>query len=1134
MEKKRRWFCFIETLCLKNVKLIKCAVALMFCCFLLPEIGFAQQQKVTLSVKDVEIQQVFKEINKQTQLNFVYNAAQMNEFGKVTLNVNNESIDAVLSDLFKGSAFGYKFEMQSIVIYKKKKDAIEEISLTGMVYDESGLPLPGVTVFLKNTTMGGVTDNEGKFALSIPKQKDLVLVFSFIGKKRIEHPVVSDKPIEVVMIDEVETMEEVVVTGYGNINTKSFTGNAKTIQGEDLLKVSRTNIMKAIQVFDPSFKITENNLAGADPNKLPEVTIRGRSSLGAMELDKLGDNPFSKQSLEANPNTPTFVIDGFEVDIRKVYDLDPNRIQSVTILKDAAATAMYGSRAANGVVVITTRLPESGDLQVSYTMTGTIEMPDLSGYNLMNAKEKLEAERLSGVFDYNPEQIGGSRYSGDELYMRRWNAIYVEGVETDWMALPLRTAFRHDHSLQIEGGSKAIRYGLILDYSNDDGVMRGSKRNTWGGEFNIHLSYKKMFLRNSVSYHYTSSADSPYGSFRDFSHQMPYVKYKDRNGRLLKELTTFEQGSDLPNPMYEASLNNFTKTAQHELMDNLQLRCSVTDYLMLQGSVGVTMRWNDDNRFIDPLSKYSSKKISVNNLVAGDLFTDVGTSSRVNVRLGVSVNKTFNKHNLNLALNGEMSENQSSSVSTHYVGFPSGKLSSVNYASEVSGKPSKSETTSRAAGLNGILNYSWDDIYLLDLSFRYEGSSVFGTEKKGAPYWAGGVGINFHNYQFFENLTWLNRFRLRGSYGVIGNINFPAYAARNYFVNMFDDWYINGYGTKITYLGNHSLKPEKTRTLDVGVDFSFLQDKLNFKLSYYNKTTIDMVNDVTVPTTSGFSVYKDNLGEVRNKGIEFDIYTRVLNYKDFSLSLSGNIAHNKNTMLKIGKSLEAYNRRVEEYYDNSDRPLNEKVDESKIWTKYTEGASLTAQYGMRSLGIDPATGREIFLNKKGDIVFENDPKEYVVIGDTEPKGSGSLGLYLTYKNLTFTTNFSYEFGSKRYNETLVYYVENASIESSNVDKRVLSQRWQKPGDRTPLKNIKDRYEQTRPTSRFMQNYNMFSLTSMSLQYELDRKFSRKFGMDRIRFEVGCGELFQLCSVKRERGLDYPFARNFNFNIMVNF
>lgn len=1131
MEKKRRWFCFIETLCLKNVKFIKRELVLVFCCVFLPYMGFAQQQKVTLSMKDVDIQHVFKEINKQTRLNFVYNATQMKELGKMTLNVHDVTLDAVLSDMFKNSPFSYKFEMQSIIIYKKGKDSIDEISLTGSVYDESGLPLPGVTVFLKNTTMGGVTDNDGKFTLSVPKQKGLVLVFSFIGKKRVEYPIVSDKPITITMADEVETMEEVVVTGYGNINTKSFTGNAKTIQGEDLLKVSRTNIMKAIQVFDPSFKITENNLAGADPNKLPEVTIRGRSSLGTMGLDELGDNPFSKQSLEANPNTPTFVIDGFEVDIRKVYDLDPNRIQSVTILKDAAATAMYGSRAANGVVVITTRLPESGDLQVSYTMTGTIEIPDLSGYNLMNAKEKLEAERLSGVFDYNPEVVGSSRYAGEELYMRRWNAVYVEGVETDWMALPLRTAFRHDHSLQIEGGSRAIRYGLVLDYSNDDGVMKGSKRNIWGGEFNIHLNYKNLFLRNSVSYHYTSTADSPYGSFRDFSHQMPYVKYKDANGNLLKELSTYEQGGDLPNPMYEASLNNFTKTTQHELMDNLQLRWNITDYFMVQGSVGITKRWNDDSRFIDPLSKYSSKKISVENLVAGDLFTDIGTSSRVNVRLSASFNKTIEKHNFNLAVNGEMSENQSESVSTHYVGFPSGRLSSVNYASEVSGKPGKSETTSRSAGLNGILNYSWDDIYLLDVSFRYEGSSVFGTEKKGAPYWACGVGVNIHNYKFFEQLTWLNRFRLRGSYGVIGNINFPAYAARNYFVNMFDDWYINGYGTKITYLGNHALKPEKTRTLDVGGDLSMLQGKINLKLSYYNKTTVDMVNDVTVPTTSGFSVYKDNLGEVRNKGVEFDIYANVLQRKDFSLAVSGNIARNKNTLLKIGKSLEAYNRRVEEYYDNSDRPLDERVDESKIWTKYTEGASLTAQYGMRSLGINPTTGKEMFLDKKGNIVFENDPTNYVVIGDTEPKGSGSLGVYLTYKNLTLSANFSYEFGSERYNETLVYYVENANIDAENVDKRVLSQRWQNPGDKAPLKDIKDRYEQTRPTSRFMQDYNMFSLTSMSLQYELGKATCRKLGLDRIRFELGCGELFQLCSVKRERGLDYPFARNFNFTIV---
>ncbi len=1134
MEKNRRWFCLGRLLCLKNGKTRVFKVILLLSVILLPGVVAAQQQKVTIHLTKVGVQDVFKEINKQTRLNFVYNAEQLKEIGSVTLNLKNVTVDSVLTRLFEKTSFTYKFEMQSIIIKKKTvSPAVEKMILTGEVTDSKGVPLPGVTIVLKGTTLGITTDAKGKFTFALKKSKNPVLVFSFIGMKKVEHAVVPGEPILIKMEDDVEEMEEVVVTGYGNINTKSFTGNARTIRGDDLLKVSRTNIIKALQIFDPSFKITEDNLAGSDPNKLPEVTIRGRSSLGKMELDELGANPFAKSSLEANPNTPTFVIDGFEVDIRKIYDLDPNRIESVTLLKDAAATAMYGSRAANGVVVITTRTPKEGGLQVSYNVTGSVEFPDLSGYNLMNAREKLEAEKRSGVFDYDPNS-NSPMYDGQELYMKRWNAVYVEGVDTDWMALPLRTAFRHDHSLQVESGSKAIRYSLIVDYSQNDGVMKGSERNTWGGEFNIHLKYGKLFLRNSVSYHYTSTADSPYGAFRDYSHQLPYVKYKDANGNLLKELTTFASGGDSPNPMYEARLESFAKTTQHELMDNLQLRCNVTNYLMIQGSLGVTQKWNDDSRFIDPLSKYTSRKISVDNLVAGDLYTDVGGSSRVNVRLGISLNKTIEKHDINIAINGELTENKSHSVYTHYVGFPSGHLSSVNYASEVNGKPSKRETTSRSAGINGILNYSWNDIYLMDFSFRYEGSSVFGTEKKGSPYWACGLGINIHKYSFLENTEWLDRLRLRGSYGMIGNINFPAYAARNYFVNMFDDWYVTGFGTKITYLGNHSLKPEKTSTVDVGVDASFLRGKINLKLSYYNKTTVDMVNDVTIPSTSGFSVYKDNLGKVRNEGVEFDIYASVYQGRDFSLALNGNIARNKNRMLEIGKSLEDYNRKVEAYYDNSDKALGEQSDERKIWTKFYEGGSLTAKYGMRSLGIDPATGQEVFLDKKGAVVFENDPKEYVVIGDTEPLGSGSLGLHATYRNFTLTANFSYEFGSERYNETLVYYVENANIETENVDKRVLSQRWQNPGDKAPLKDIKERYKQTRPTSRFMQDYNMFSLSSMSLQYELGKSSSEKLGLERVRLEIGCGELFQLCSVKRERGLDYPFARSFNFNLMINF
>ena len=268
----------------------------------------------------------------------------------------------------------------------------------GKVTDSEGHSLPGVNVRVKEVQGGTVCDIDGNFKLSAPRE-DAVLVFSYIGMATQEVTVKASqkKEILVQMKEDVNEVNEVVVTGYATLRKESFTGNTVSIKKEDLQKVSKTNVISAIQVFDPSFRIAENNMWGSDPNALPEVYLRGKSGIGIKELD--ATDVTSKSSLMNNPNLPTFIMDGFEISVTKLYDMDPSRIESITILKDAAATAMYGSRAANGVIVITTVTPKPGKINVSYSLTGEVEMPDLSDYNLLNAADKLEAERISGCFE---------------------------------------------------------------------------------------------------------------------------------------------------------------------------------------------------------------------------------------------------------------------------------------------------------------------------------------------------------------------------------------------------------------------------------------------------------------------------------------------------------------------------------------------------------------------------------------------------------------------------------------------------------------------------------------------------------------------------------------------------------------
>ncbi|WP_320911664.1 SusC/RagA family TonB-linked outer membrane protein [Butyricimonas paravirosa] len=501
---------------------------LLTCCFTLSlsANSLAQQERVSLKMKNVGVEKLFDEVQRQTKLYFLFNIEQVKQLGKISLDVNNETVESVLMSVFKNSDLTYVFNGNMIVVRPRdtqENKEIKKIVITGKVSDEKKQPLPGVTVQMKGVAIGTATDHDGKYSLTIPNApKKFTLVYSFVGMVTQEVIYAGKDTINVVMKEDVATLEDVVVTGYMNIRNSSFTGNAVTVKKEDLLKVSKTNVIKALQAFDPSFRIKENNRWGSDPNALPEVYIRGESGLGVRQLDA---DALSKSNLKDNPNLPTFIMDGFEVSVSKLYDMDPNRIESITILKDATATALYGSRAANGVVVITTVPPKAGKLNIDYSFVGDITFPDLSDYHLLDAKGKLETERLAGCYDLAVADDGYTdQYTLDKEYNEKL-ANVTKGVDTYWLSKPLQTVFNHTHSLYVDGGNESVRFGIELQYANQDGVMKGSLRDRMGAGVSLSYNYKTFLVKNTVTYQRVRTKESPFGNFADFAKQLPYDSY---------------------------------------------------------------------------------------------------------------------------------------------------------------------------------------------------------------------------------------------------------------------------------------------------------------------------------------------------------------------------------------------------------------------------------------------------------------------------------------------------------------------------------------------------------------------------------------------------------------------------------
>ncbi|SEA99881.1 TonB-linked outer membrane protein, SusC/RagA family [Alistipes timonensis JC136] len=1089
------------------------------------------QQTIAVNFRNATVQQVFTWLDNHTQYDFVYNNSQIESLPRVSIQMNNTTVVEVVKHCLRNSSLSYQIRGNMVVIRPSdeiKKGTEEAVQFSGVVYDENGLPLAGVSVVLKQASRGAVTGPDGKFILKARRSDNMTLSFSFLGMKNQEITAFSNGKqalkeldrINVHMDPAVSEIGNVVVTGILNIAQKSFSGSSTTITGEQLKTVApQGNALSAIQIFEPSFRIAENLDMGSNPNALPQMYVRGRSGIGTPALD---ESLTSEHALKNDPNQPIFMLDGYEVPMEKIYDLDIERIETYTILKDAAATAMYGSRAANGVIVITTKPLPAGRLNVTYSGNFTINAPDLSSYNLMNAREKLEAERLAGYYDTDdPGQIATKlkEYNGKLQNIER-------GIETDWLALPLRTSFGHKHSISIGGASDAFRYGLDLGYDDQEGVMKGQNRKKMSAALNLQYQHKGLTFRNQMTTTLVNSQESPYGTFADYVRMNPYDTYLDENGNIGKNMATWHSGSPYRNPMYDATLGSFDKGKRHEFYDQFDVRYYLNKKINFKADITLGYIVSDSDRFTDPAAarfQNTEKK--------GQLVTSRQKQSSYDFNLKGYYNDQIGRHNINFVVGLNIREEKTNYEGFTYSGFPEGGFSAPGYAKDIDTK-SFIEGKNRLFGALAVLNYSYNDVIFGDLSGRIDGSSQFGSNKRFAPFFSTGAGVNIHNLKFFkENTPWLTQFKLRGTYGMTGKVSFPSYAAQNKY-EMFTDWqYPTGDGVQIMYLGNPNLKWERTLQTDVGFEFEILNGLFYAKYNYYIKDTHDNIADMFIPTSSGFTSYKENIGRMENRGHEIKLQSRVVNTRNTIVNLIFNGASNKGKLKKISNSLKAYNDRVNEHY-NSNQGGNDV--QSTPLLRYVEGNSLTGIYAMRSLGIDPGTGKELYMRRDGSTTFKWDPAENVLVGDTEPTMSGSFGASVYWKGFTLDTYFMYEWGGQRYNQTLRTTIEMADILNSNCDRRVLSDRWIKPGDIARFRDIKDYNSVTRPTSRLVQNYSYLNMSSLSVGYEFKRDMIRKLGLYRLKLQFNCRDLFTASSIQVERGLSSPYARAFTLSVNASF
>lgn len=1098
-------------------------------------------QTVTLSRRTTSLKSIFKEIKKQTGYFFFYKGQVLQGRPDVLIELKNASLSDALKESLKDQDLSFNIVNKTIVISIKEKQeqrpnaVIRKADVKGVVVDKNtGETIAGVNISIKNGASIGITNDKGEFRVSV--DEGTTLVFSYVGYELFETRISSGKTLNIKLASKQTQMNDVVVTGYQTIKKDNYTGNAITIKGDDLKKNNPQNLLKSIQTFDPSFKVLDNNLFGSDPNALPKINVRGATALPSIEDT---ENILDRNNLSSNYNLPAFMLDGFEVTLQKVTDLDINRIESVTLLKDAAATAVYGSRAANGVIVITTKAPVAGKLQLSYNYELSVNAPDLTDYHVLNAKDKLAYEKLAGLYNaslsaaYNQEQL-------DAEYFARLKNV-ASGVDTYWLSQALRNAYRQKHAVYVQGGDQKFRYGVDLRYETQPGVMLKSDRNRYSGGMNFTYNpTSKLLFRNEISITQVNGNNSPYGDFSTYVRMNPYYPKTNQNGDLIQEIAnwrvdTYQNGPDqfkttyVFNPLFEGNLASFDKSSSLELIDALSMDWRLSPSLTFKSQISLNKSKVSADKFVSPLSStfyaYASDKLNNKGSYA------LTESDRIAIdgKATLGYNKQIGEQYFNLVLGTNVVAVRSDDKLIEAQGFSNDRFTNIGFARiyKENSAPGGNVSENRLAGAFFSGNYSFKNKYLLDASFRYEGSSAFGSNKRFAPFWSTGIGWNLHNESFMKDLKVVSQLRLKASTGIVGSVAFPAYLSRSLYQYDPSNWYSTGLGAQVLGYGNSNLQWQKTKTYDVGIDLGLMQDRFVISPRYYYKLTKGLITDIDLSPSTGFTTYKENLGDMANEGYELYIMANAFKNKDFNVNIIGNLTHSENRLVKLSNSLKTLNDKIDQYQTNPD-----KNAQSTPLLRYNEGQSLNSIYAVRSLGIDPENGKEIFLKKDGTITYQWDVKDIMPVANSAPKAEGNLSANIGYRNFMLSLSFYYRFGGYSYNQTLVDRIENADPRF-NVDSRVLDQRWIKPGDQTFFKNIAD-LSITNVSSRFVQKDNLMELRSIYLSYDFSRDLIKKLGFQNLRTTMTLNDIFRTSSIQMERGTSYPFARSLTVSLLASF
>lgn len=921
--------------------------------------SYSQTMKVTVVADNMSTGKVISEIEKQTDYLFVYNVNEVNLKRNVKVNAQNKSVAEVLNKVFEGTDIYYAMEGKNIMLMSKAKDgkvAQQANKVTGIVKDTNGEPIIGANVTVKGQSIGTITDIDGRFVLDAPK--DAVLQITYIGYVSQEVKVSGNKELNVVLKEDTETLDEVVVIGYGTAKKSDLTGATAQIKPEALTSSVVGNALESLQGKAAGVAVFNDNKPGASPS----IRVRGSGSI-------------------TTSNEPLYVVDGFPLMDGNISDLNPSDIESMEILKDASSTAIYGSRGANGVVMITTKKGKSGTKNLSVNTSVGVQMPGrlanlISGedfINFMNAGYKNQGSNIpfSGI---------PSTYTTDT----NWEKEILEN-----------SSLLQDYSITFDGSSNKTNYMLSTGFYNQEGLLKAQNYQKYTFHGNLQHSFNKWLTvgaNTQFTYSIQDVFDSALIDIYRYGWPTENVKNEDDTYNISSMHNTYilypwNPVLDMNETTTQFTTNRFLGTlfAEMQLMKDLKYR------LNLGVDLKNTRKYN-----------YVGSESAVNKAsgLKGNGYNNWNKRFSKVMENILTYNHTWNKHRLTATAVYSWQDFTYEDINLSGSGFENDLTGawSMGLADKSSVSWGTNKYSNKLISFTGRVSYVYDDKYLLTATSRWDGSSRFGANNKWGYFPSVGLGWRLSQESFLKENKVITNLKIRGSFGITGNQEIGNYKS---LAQLTGSNYTDGssviYGFKES-IGNGDLKWERTTQFDLGFDLS-LWNRIDIAFDYYTRNTNDLLYNVPIPSTSGYSSILSNIGKVTNKGWEFSIGGNIMQNKDFNLYASVNVTYNQN--------------KIKELYGGVDE-VAVRYEAGGLARVLKVGNSVDAIYARHSLGIIKTQEQLDEYKKKvpntaanaqlGDEMYEDidgdgsiSSNDYVCLGSVQPKYFYGLNLSMEYK-----------------------------------------------------------------------------------------------------------------------------------------